>query len=474
MRKTWLIGLVLILMITVTGCGGGSGKSSNVPPDAQKEITAFSFTAAANSALGEDVTAVISGTDITVAVPHGTDVTALVATFTTTGETVKVGETVQTSGSTANDFTDPVIYTVVAKNSATQNYTVTVAVAPSAEERKEITAFSFGAANNPALAEDVTAVINGTDIRATVPHGTNVTALVATFTTTGETVKVGGTMQTSGSTANDFTHPVTYTVVAENNTTKDYMVTVEFAPYTPVKVEHSIVEGTETVISDTGDTGWRNHTGSSVASRFSYSFASDGDILDFYALRKQDQGAASAVFIQLWTPNASGLGSFLSNSTTNYISMRIKPSAPSGTQAYETAFALGNYGATRYAFNGELIRFRRNGTIVCNGTPGGTGVQQMELVSGTGQEVGTYQYNKWYTVTFEIDTSVSGTANVKAAIRDEESGMTYESIFSVATVGGSNPVSINSLRWMIYTGYSGATNDDLHIYVDDIKAYHFE
>ena len=44
--------------------------------------------------------------------PPGTDVTALVATFTTTGASVKVGSTVQVSGTTANDFTYPVVYTV--------------------------------------------------------------------------------------------------------------------------------------------------------------------------------------------------------------------------------------------------------------------------------------------------------------------------------------------------------------------------
>ena len=69
---------------------------------------------------------------------------------------------------------------------------------------KEITSFSFTAANNPTLHDDVAALITGDAITATVPFGTNVTALVATFRSTGVGVTAGGVVQTSGATANDF------------------------------------------------------------------------------------------------------------------------------------------------------------------------------------------------------------------------------------------------------------------------------
>ena len=61
--------------------------------------------------------------------PHGTTVTALIATFTTDGESITVGATPQVSGVTPNDFTSPVTYTVHAADGTTQNYTVTVTVA---------------------------------------------------------------------------------------------------------------------------------------------------------------------------------------------------------------------------------------------------------------------------------------------------------------------------------------------------------
>ena len=193
-----------------------------------KAITAFGFLAADNSGLASDVTATISGANIAATVPFGTNVTALVASFTTTGASVSVGGTAQVSDTTANDFSSPVIYTVTADDGTTTTYTVTVTVAPSTSA--DLTSFAFLAADNPALASDVTATINGTAVAATVPYGTDVSALVATFTSTGQAVMVSGTPQVSGATADNFANPVTYTIVAADSTTKAYTVTVTVAP----------------------------------------------------------------------------------------------------------------------------------------------------------------------------------------------------------------------------------------------------
>jgi len=63
-------------------------------------------------------------------------------------------------------------------------------------------------------------------IAVTVPNGTDVTVLVATFMTTGTEVKVGATVQASTVTANDFTGPVAYIVTAADGSTATYTVTV--------------------------------------------------------------------------------------------------------------------------------------------------------------------------------------------------------------------------------------------------------
>jgi len=66
-------------------------------------------------------------------------------------------------------------------------------------------------------------------IDVTVAAGTDITALIATLTTftNVESVKIGVTAQESDVTENDFTNPVTYTLVAEDGvTTADWVVTV--------------------------------------------------------------------------------------------------------------------------------------------------------------------------------------------------------------------------------------------------------
>jgi hypothetical protein len=125
---------------------------------------------------------------------------------------VKVGSTNQVSGTTPNDFTAPVTYTVTAVNGSTQNYTVTVTVAvPSVE--KDITAFDFA---SPPVYGD----ISGTDIAVIVPNGTDVTTLVPAISHTGASVSPASGV------AQDFTNPVIYTVTAENASTQNYTVTV--------------------------------------------------------------------------------------------------------------------------------------------------------------------------------------------------------------------------------------------------------
>jgi hypothetical protein len=169
---------------------------------------------------------------VTATVPYTTDITNLVATFTLSdGATAKVGVVAQESGVTANDFTNPVTYTVTAQDgTTTQDWVVTITKAAEPNHEANITAYSING---------VDGVINSGDhtISVTLPYGTNVTALVATFTiSTNATAKVGGVDQVSGTTANDFTNPVTYTVTAEDGTTtQDWVVTVTVTPASSAK-----------------------------------------------------------------------------------------------------------------------------------------------------------------------------------------------------------------------------------------------
>ncbi|GHV96629.1 hypothetical protein AGMMS50293_29490 [Spirochaetia bacterium] len=96
--------------------------------NADNEITGFSF--ATPAAVGT-----INGTAISVTVPYGTDVTNLTPTVIHNGASVSPA-----SGET-QDFTGPVTYTVTAALGSTQEYTVTVTVAPSFTSIADVTTY---------------------------------------------------------------------------------------------------------------------------------------------------------------------------------------------------------------------------------------------------------------------------------------------------------------------------------------------
>ena len=95
-----------------------------VASESDKSITFFSI-------LG--ITADINEVSktITLVVPHETILTSLIATFVTSGTVVKVGGITQINEETSNDFTNSVVYKIIAANLSEQNYTVTVTKADS-------------------------------------------------------------------------------------------------------------------------------------------------------------------------------------------------------------------------------------------------------------------------------------------------------------------------------------------------------
>lgn len=153
---------------------------------------------------------------VTATVPYATDLTNLVATFTTNGATVKVNDVTQESGVTANDFTNPVTYNLEL-NSLTDNWVVTVTKAAPATG-KDILSFRFEELTPP-----VTGIVNTAEhkINAEVPFSTDLTTLVPTIT-----VSQYATISPASGVAQNFTNPVTYTVTAQDGTTQDWVVTV--------------------------------------------------------------------------------------------------------------------------------------------------------------------------------------------------------------------------------------------------------
>ena len=180
--------------------------------DITKAITAFNFGFLAYGIVTE------ATHTIAVAVPFGTDVTALVPAITHTGASINPA-----SGA-ANNFTTPKTYTVTAANATTQAYTVTVTVAAAASA-KAITAFTFPTSTDT--------YINEADhiISVRVPSGTDVTALVPTITHNGASINPATGV------ARNFTNPQTYTVTAADTTSQAYMVYVHSSGSTVIHVD---------------------------------------------------------------------------------------------------------------------------------------------------------------------------------------------------------------------------------------------
>ncbi|MDR1972994.1 MAG: DUF5018 domain-containing protein [Treponema sp.] len=150
---------------------------------------------------------------ILVSVPHGTDLAALKPTVYYRGISLDPGSGIK------NDFRNPVIYTVRASNGTAQPYTVLVNVLPSGA--KEITKVEF---KDIPVRETIIGAAPGPDgkipISVTVSGSVDLKSLVPSITHTGASISPN-----SGQSQN-FTGPVTYTVTAEDGSSRDYALSV--------------------------------------------------------------------------------------------------------------------------------------------------------------------------------------------------------------------------------------------------------
>lgn len=174
------------------------------------EISSFSF-----KELGPIVEGLVDedAKTITLTVPYGTDLSSLVPTITHNGVSITPNTGL------AQDFTNPVTYTVTAEDSSIQEYKVTVNITPNTA--KAITSFDFEALSVTGTVDEGAKTVD-----LTVPFGTDVTALTPTI------VHTGASVSPDTGVAQDFTNTVTYTVTAADASTQKYTVTVNVAPNT--------------------------------------------------------------------------------------------------------------------------------------------------------------------------------------------------------------------------------------------------
>jgi len=143
------------------------------------------------------------------------------------GATVTVDDFVQRSGRTRNDFTTTVIYTVVSEDEETTKlWTVSITKdgkTPVVGVDANFEFFSFTGMDGEATINTIATTIT---IKALAT--TNLASITPTFVVSnGAKVTVNNVTQVSGTTANNFTNPVTYKVVSEDGkTTNNWTVTI--------------------------------------------------------------------------------------------------------------------------------------------------------------------------------------------------------------------------------------------------------
>lgn len=181
--------------------------------DSKAEMTEFSIDV-------PDIVVERDGDNYILTVPFGTDVTNLTPEFDAGFATVTVNGTVQESGVTANDFTQPLAYNLESQDGTnTSSFTVTINVVPGNTENW-FTDFGFGSM-------PVTVTVNGNNINVVVPSDVDITSLKATFSSPDlATVTVNGEEQRNGRTRVDYTNPVTFVVTAQDGSIAEYIVTV--------------------------------------------------------------------------------------------------------------------------------------------------------------------------------------------------------------------------------------------------------
>lgn len=142
--------------------------------------------------------------------PAGTDVTHMTPTIS-----ISAYATIEPESGVAQDFTNPVYYTVTAMDGTTAQYMVT-AMVHDADNEKSILSFRFDALDDDGVIDEILHRID-----FVLPVETDITQLVPTIV-----VSEGATVNPASGVAQDFTNPVTYTVTAQNGTTAEYTVTV--------------------------------------------------------------------------------------------------------------------------------------------------------------------------------------------------------------------------------------------------------
>ena len=232
--------------------------------------------------LGEEsATAVIDSANGTVAVQvfTGTNVTALIPTIT-----VSPIASISPASGVAQDFTNPVTYTVTAQDGSTKQFVVTVTVSSTQNIEAEIESVS------------VTDQIGSTVVNSTAGTVTLTVFPDVSLTALNPTIAISAGASISPTGAQNFTSPVTYTVTSQSGVVKTWTVTIAKQTITTINA----------IQNSTGDSPLKNQvvtTTGTVAGIKNYD--STSGLMTGYFIQS-GRGAFTGIYVE--SPNAFAIG----------------------------------------------------------------------------------------------------------------------------------------------------------------------
>ncbi len=163
---------------------------------------------------------------ITVELPAGSDLGVFKPDFTLPdGYTASLGGKIQTSGEDEVDMREELVYTISNGDNYNQEWRIKTIVHIVLKEN-DILSFRLAAATNPSAFRDAEGIVDKESHSVTLySYWADPTHLIPEFTLSRfATLRVGDVQQTSGISAQDFSSPVTYTVIAENGDPQEWVV----------------------------------------------------------------------------------------------------------------------------------------------------------------------------------------------------------------------------------------------------------
>lgn len=210
------------LTYTAEGAGFNAGINQNYTVNVTNDLasdcdlTAYSFEVGDNPTLTSAITLDANGNNFYKKVASGIDITSLKAQFTiSSGATLLIDGIAQTSPqASAIDYSQPLMVTVQSENGRfIKNYSITLDARSSSADL-----IDFNVPGEQVGTTIIDAANHTIDIW--VKNNTDRTMLMPVFEVSPKaSVYVQSVTQLSGTTANDFTDPVVYTVVSEDEST---------------------------------------------------------------------------------------------------------------------------------------------------------------------------------------------------------------------------------------------------------------